>query len=152
MFLISGAVPPKHLVGEYAGAESVRQPPMYFPNGGGTLRGISKPGELVWSRIFVEDGVLKADIGRAKAISLPAEETKRRWEATTVQWPIMHAVLYGVTRDQLMGKHQSNHIQVAYAPDAAGANRALAAKAAMFQELGIEVSVCGDQPRTGREI
>ena len=143
VFLISGAVPPQHLVGGYAGADSVRQPPMYFPNGGGTLRGISKPGELVWSRIFVEDSVLKADIGRAKAIALPAEETQRRWAATTVQWPIMHAVLYGVTRDQLMGKHQSNHIQVAYAPDAAGANRALAAKAAMFQELGIAVSVCG---------
>jgi hypothetical protein len=43
-----------------------------------------------------------------------------------------------------MGKHKSNHIQVAYAPDAAGANHALAAKAAMFQELGIEVAVCGD--------
>jgi hypothetical protein len=144
VFLISGAVPPKHLVGEYAGADSVRQPPMYFPNGGGTLRGISKPGELVWSRIFVEGGALKADIGRAKAISLPAEETKRRWAATTVQWPIMHAVLYGVTRDQMMGKHQSNHIQVAYAPDAAGANLALAAKASMFRELGIEVAVCGN--------
>jgi hypothetical protein len=144
VFLISGAVPPQHLVGGYAGADSVRQPPMYFPNGGGTLRGISKPGELVWSRIFVEDGVLKADIGRAKAMALPAEETQRRWGMTTVQWPIMHAVLYGVTRDQLMGKHKSNHIQVAYAPDAAGANHALAAKAAMFQELGIEVAVCGD--------
>jgi len=144
VFLISGAVPPQHLDGGYAGADSVRQPSMYFPNGGGTLRGVSKAGELVWSRIFVEDGVLKADIGRGKAITLPAEETKRRWEATTVQWPIMHAVLYGVTRDQMMGKHQSNHIQVAYAPDAAGANLALAAKAAMFRELGIEVSVCGD--------
>ena len=145
VFLISGAVPAQHLVGGYSGADSVRQPPMYFPNGGGTLRGISKPGELVWSRIFVEEGVLKADIGRAKAIALPAEETERRWDMTTVQWPIMHAVLYGVSRDQLMGKHKSNHIQVAYAPDAAGANRALAAKAAMFQELGIAVSVCGDE-------
>jgi len=144
VFLISGAVPPKHLVDGYAGADSARQPPMYFPNGGGTLRGISKAGELVWSRIFVEDGVLKSDIGRAKAISLPLEETKRRWAATTVQWPIMHAVLYGITRDQMMGKHQSNHIQVAYAPDAAGANLALATKAAMFRELGIAVSVCGD--------
>jgi hypothetical protein len=32
---------------------------------------------------------------------------------------------------------------VAYAPDAAGANRALAAKAAMFREMGIQVNVCG---------
>ena len=149
VFLISGAVPPQHLIGGYAGSDSVRQPPMYFPNGGGTLRGISKPGELVWSRIFIEGGALKADIGRGKAIELPAEETKRRWDATTVQWPIMHAVLYGVTRDQLMGKHQSNHIQVAYAPDAASANRALAAKAAMFRELGITVNVCGDNHGLG---
>jgi hypothetical protein len=143
VFLISGAAPPKHFIGEWKGADSLRQPPMYFPNGGGTLRGISKPGEIVWSRIFVEGGKLKADIGRAKVISLPEEETKKRWAATTMQWPIMHAVLYGITRDQLMGKHQSNHIQVAYAPDAAGANRALAAKIGMFAELGIEVTVCG---------
>ncbi|HVY95229.1 MAG TPA: hypothetical protein VHA14_20860 [Bryobacteraceae bacterium] len=143
VFLISGAAPPQHFVGGWAGADSLRQPPMYFPNGGGTLRGISKPGEIVWSRIFVERGRLRADIGRAKVVSLPKEETERRWAATTVQWPIMHAVLYGITRDQLMGTHQSNHIQVAYAPDSAGANRALAAKAAMFAELGIDVRVCG---------
>jgi hypothetical protein len=143
VLLISGAAPPQHFVGGWAGADSLRQPPMYFPNGGGTLRGISKPGEIVWSRIFVEGGRLKADIGRAKVVSLPKEETERRWAATTVQWPIMHTVLYGITRDQLMGTHQSNHIQVAYAPDAAGANRALAAKAAMFAELGLDVRVCG---------
>jgi hypothetical protein len=143
VFLISGAAPPQHFIGGYAGAESLRQPPMYFPNGGGALRGISKPGEIVWSRIFVEGGRLKADIGRAKVVSLPKEETERRWAATTAQWPIMHAVLYGITRDQLMGTHQSNHIQVAYAPDAAGANRALATKAAMFAELGLDVRVCG---------
>jgi hypothetical protein len=57
----------------------------------------------------------------------------------------MHAVLYGVTRDQLMGKHKANHIQVAYAPSAADANKALAAKAAMFREMGIEVNVCGTE-------
>ena len=38
------------------GTVSERQPPMYFRLGGGTLKGISKPGEIVWSRIFVEDG------------------------------------------------------------------------------------------------
>ena len=55
----------------------------------------------------------------------------------------MHAVLYGVTRDQFMARHKSNHINVAYAPNAEAANKALAAKAAMFRELGIDVSVCG---------
>jgi hypothetical protein len=55
----------------------------------------------------------------------------------------MHAVTYGVSRDQMMARHKANHIQVAYAPDAAGANLALAAKAATFRNLGIDVSICG---------
>ena len=49
-----------------------------------------------------------------------AEETERRWQATTPQWPIMHAVTYGVSRDQMMARHKSNHIQVAYANSPAG--------------------------------
>ena len=143
VFEISGAVPPAHLAGGYAGSVSERQPPMYFRLGGGSLKGVSKAGEIVWSRVFVDGGKLKADLGRAKAIDLPKEETERRWQITTPQWPIMHAVLYGVTRDQLMARHKSNHVQVAYAPDAAGANHALAAKAAMFRAMGLEVSICG---------
>ena len=55
----------------------------------------------------------------------------------------MHAVLKGISRDQMMARHKSNHIQVAYAPDAASANRALAVKAAMFREMGLEVAICG---------
>ena len=56
----------------------------------------------------------------------------------------MHAVLYGVSRDQMMGRHKANHIQVAYAPDRAGAKNALFAKAAAMRALGLEVFVCGD--------
>src|SRR6516165_8915468 len=145
VFEISGAVPAAHLAGGYRGAVSERQPPMYFRLGGGSLKGISKPGEIVWSRIFVDGGKLKADIGRARAVELPQAETERRWQITTPQWPIMHAVLYGVSRDQLMARHKSNHVQVAYAPDAAGASLALAAKAAMFREMGLEVSICGSE-------
>jgi hypothetical protein len=143
VFEISGAVPPAHLTGGYAGSVSERQPAMYFRLGGGSLKGVSKPGEIVWSRIFVDGGKLKVDIGRARSIELPAAETERRWNITTPQWPIMHAVLYGITRDQLMARHKSNHVQVAYAPDAAAANLAMAAKAAMFREMGLEVNVCG---------
>jgi hypothetical protein len=143
VFEISGAVPPAHLIDGYAGVTSERQPPMYFRLGGGTVKGVSKPGEVVWSRIFIEDGKLKADLGRAKVIELPKEETERRWQITTPQWPIMHAVTYGVSRDQMMARHKANHIQVAYAPDAAAADKALAAKAACFAELGLEVYYCG---------
>jgi hypothetical protein len=149
VFEISGSVPPKHFAGEFRGAVSERQPPMYFPAGGGTIKGVSKPGEIVWSRIFVEDNRLKADVGRAQVLDLPREETERRWQITTPQWPIMHAVTYGVTRDQMMARHKSNHIQVAYAPDPAGANRALAAKAAAFRDMGMEVSICGSEHGLG---
>jgi hypothetical protein len=55
----------------------------------------------------------------------------------------MHAILYGITRDQLMAKHQANHVQVAYAPEAASALEALAMKAAMARALGISVNLCG---------
>jgi hypothetical protein len=144
VFEISGAVPPAHL-GGYEQAKSHRQPPMYFPSGGSTIKGRSRPGEIVWSRIYVENDTLKADLGRGRAVELPEEEAERRSEATTPQWPIMHAVTYGGDRDQMMARHKSNHVQVAYAPDAEAANRALATKAAMFQDMGIESYVCGDR-------
>lgn len=143
VFLISGSAPAAHHVGGYKGSDSLRQPPMYFRLGGGTLRGIAKPGEIVWSRVFIENGRLKMDLGRAKAIALPAEETERRWKLTTPQWPIMHAVTYGVSRDQMMARHKANHIQVAYANSAREADLALYAKAALARELGLEVSLCG---------
>jgi hypothetical protein len=145
VFEISGAVPPEHNVGGYAGTVSERQPPMYFKLGGGSLKGVSKPGDIVWSRVFIEDGRLKADLGLARAIALPEDETERRWKITTPQWPIMHAVLHGISRDQMMARHKANHIQVAYAPDAEGAKQALSAKAAFFREAGLEVFVCGTE-------
>ncbi|MCA9241231.1 MAG: fucose isomerase, partial [Planctomycetales bacterium] len=149
VFEISGSVPPEHLIGGWAGVVSERQPAMYFPNGGGTIKGISKPGEVVWSRVFVEDGRLKMDIGRAEAIELPLEETERRWRETTPQWPIMHAVTYGVSRDQMMARHKSNHIQVAYANSSEEADQAALAKAAFADALGMEVCLCGTKKNGG---
>jgi hypothetical protein len=144
VFEISGAVPPVHLLGGYAGAVSERQPPVYFGLGGGTIKGVSKPGEIVWSRVFIMDGGLHVDLGRGTAIELPLAETERRWAATTSQWPIMHAVLHGVTRDQMMARHRANHIQVAYGTDSASADEALATKAAMFDAMGVRVHLCGE--------
>ncbi len=142
-FEISGAVPPAHIRGGYKGAVSKSQDRMFFPMGGGTLAGVCKAGEIVWSRVFIMNGKLHADLGRGRAVDLPDEETERRLNATTPQWPIMHGVLYGVTRDQMMARHKSNHLNVVYAPSAEAADRALAAKAAMLAEMGIEVHFCG---------
>ncbi len=143
VFLISGSAPPAHFIGGWAGASSERQPAMYFRLGGGSLKGISKPGEIVWSRIYVEGGRLKMDLGRAGVVELPEAETQRRWRETTPQWPIMHAVTYGIDRDQFMAKHKANHIQVAYANSAKEADKALLAKAAMADAMGISVNICG---------
>jgi hypothetical protein len=144
VFEISGAAPASHFIDGYAGAVGERQPPMYFPKGGATIKGVSKPGEIVWSRIYVQGDALHMDIGRGGVVRLSDQETERRWHATTPQWPIMHAVLYGVSRDQLMAKHQANHIEVAYAPSAPVALKALVRKASMARALGIKVNLCGD--------
>ncbi len=143
VFEISGAVPASHN-GGYDRSYSKRQPPMFFPLGGGTLSGVSKPGDIVWSRVFIMEGALHVDLGRGTVVELPADETERRLQATNPQWPIMHAVLHGVSRDQLMARHKANHVNVVYAPDAATADKGLVAKAAMFAQLGLQVHLCGD--------
>jgi hypothetical protein len=140
---ISGSVPASHN-GGYSKSYSMRQPAMFFPLGGGTLSGISKPGEIVWSRVFIMDHVLHVDLGRGTVVELPAEETQRRLNLTNPEWPIMHAVLHGVSRDQLMARHRANHLNVVYTPDADTANKALVAKAALFAELGVQVHLCGE--------
>jgi len=140
---ISGAAPANHFASGYAGAVSERQPAMYFPLGGGSLKGVGKPGEIVWSRVFVEGGALHCDIGRGTVVSLPAAETERRWRETTPQWPIVHTILHGVSQNQMMARHRANHVNVAYAPSAEIAGKALATKAAMLAELGIHVHLCG---------
>jgi len=140
---ISGSVPAAHN-GGYDKSYSMRQPPMFFPLGGGTLSGVSRPGEIVWSRVFLMDGRLHVDLGRGTVVTLPPEETQRRLDATTPQWPIMHAVLHGVSRDQLMARHKANHVNVVYAPDARTADKAALVKAALFDALGVQVHLCGD--------
>ena len=144
VFEISGGAPPAHFEGGWNGANSYRQPPMFFRLGGGTLSGVGRPGHLVWSRVYIEDDRLCCDLGLGRALGLPEAETRDRLDSTSPQWPILHGVLDGVSRDAMMAKHKSNHIQVAYARDRASAARALFAKAAAFDELGLRVFCCGD--------
>lgn len=143
VYEISGSVPASHL-GGWQNAEGWRQGHVFFPAGGATINGVSKPGEVVLSRVFIADGILQADLFRASVVELPEEETRRRKEATNPEWPIAHVVLHGQSRDQFMARHKANHAQLAYAPDAETADRALVAKAAMFAGMGITVNLTGD--------
>ena len=144
VYEISGSVPASHLIGGYAGAVGWRQNPVFFPAGGSTIKGVSRPGEIVWSRVYIAGGSLHLDIGQATVVELPAEETERRWQSTNPEWPIAHVVLHGITRDQFMARHKANHVQVVYAPDVETAQKALNAKAAFFDRLGVSVHLCGD--------
>ena len=143
VFLISGAAPPAHFINGFKGTSSERQPSMYFRLGGGTVKGISKPGWIVWSRIFIEGGELCYDTGLGEIVELPQAETEDRWKLSTPQWPIMHTILPGISRDEMMARHKANHIQVVYAPDKEGAKKGLYAKAAAMRELGMKVAICG---------
>lgn len=143
VYEISGSVPASHL-GGWDRAEGWRQGHVFFPAGGSTINGVSKPGEVVLSRVFIADGILQADIFRGTVIELPEAETQRRKNATNPEWPIAHVVLHGQSRDQFMARHKANHAQMVYAPDAATADKALIAKAAMFAGMGITVNIVGE--------
>ncbi|MDR2378522.1 MAG: hypothetical protein LBD70_03740 [Bifidobacteriaceae bacterium] len=142
VYEISGAVPASHL-GGWDKAEGWRQGHIFFPAGGATVNGVSRPGEVVLSRVFIAEGIVQADLFRGSVVELPAGETRRRKAATNPEWPIAHVVLRDISRDQFMARHKSNHVQLVYAPDAATADKALAAKAAMFDRIGVKVNLAG---------
>jgi len=144
LWQIPGAVPPAHFANGWRDARGERQPPLYFPLGGSTIKGVSKPGWIVWSRVFVAEGKLHFDTGIAQAVELPLAETQERWQLVTPQWPLMHVVLQGISRDQMLARHPSNRIQVAYTPDKASAVYGMYAKAAAMKELGLKAHICGE--------
>ena len=141
---LSGNTPAGHMENGWADMQAERQPYDYFPENGISTKGTAKSGEIIWSRVYIDQGELCMDVGRGAAVELPPEESDKVWAATTEEWPLMHAITYGATRDQIMAKHKSNHTTVSYAPDAAKANEIMFAKAAMAHELGFKVNLCGD--------
>lgn len=143
VFQISGAAPPAHF-GGWKNAHGYPQAKMYFPNGGSTIGGIYKPGALIWSRTYVQDGQLNIDLGRADSIELPTDEVNRRFKLCAYNWPIVNAVFKNITRDQFMARHRANHIQTAFADSPEMADKALAVKACMAEALGFKVNIMGD--------
>jgi hypothetical protein len=51
---------------------------MHFPKGGGTIKSESKPGGTVWSRVYIQDGILHVEMGRGSVEALSSEEMKSR--------------------------------------------------------------------------
>ena len=76
VFEISGAVPPAHLVDGYRRLQSANASPRCTSGSAArTVKGISKPGNIVWSRVYVEDDRLQCDLGLGEVVRSPAEET-----------------------------------------------------------------------------
>lgn len=140
---ISGAVPFEHLKGGIKGATGYRQPAMFFPFGGSTIAGQSKAGRLVWARAHYEGTEVIMHIGTGTAVELPEAEFERRRRGTNYEWPLLNCVLDGVTRDDLMAGHQSNHVTLAYV-DEDKLEFVLQAFVAQALTQGIRVKVAGD--------
>lgn len=136
VFLISGGAPPAHF-GGWKHTHVHRQPPMYFPKGGGTCSGVSKPGVITWARCYERFGELGMDCGLGEVVSLPEHEVRDRLERTTPVWPIANVHIPGYGRDAMMATHMSNHIVIGYGD-------ILAEFAAVCRRLGIKTRVAGD--------
>ncbi len=113
VFEISGGAPPAHF-GGWQNAKIYRQPKIYFPLGGGTCSGVSKPGVVTWARFYERFGEIGMDCGTGEVIQLPEEEIGSRLQSTTAEWPIANVHIPGYDRDQCMASHMSNHITIGY--------------------------------------
>lgn len=136
VFEVSGGGPPAHW-GGWKRTHVYRQPAMYFPKGGGTCSGVSKPGVVTWARFYERFGEIGMDMGTGEVVELPSAETQRRLQATTKEWPVANVHIPGYDRDRLMSTHRSNHITVCYGD-------ILCELAAVAEGLGIPVNVVGD--------
>jgi L-fucose isomerase-like protein len=113
VFEISGGAPPAHF-GGWEHVKVYRQPKMYFPLGGGTCSGVSKPGIITWARFYERFGEIGMDCGKGEVVQLPEPEVKDRLSRTTEEWPIANVYIPGYGRDQCMASHMSNHITIGY--------------------------------------
>jgi hypothetical protein len=149
-FNLSGNMPAEHTEqGRYrreqswAGYKARRHAWKYFPEGGICTEGLARSGEQIWARAYMIQGKKYMDLGRCGSINMHPDETERMWSSVSRNWPLDEAVMYGISRDELMAGHMSNHISVMYAPDAVSANVMMIGLAEMATNLGFEVNICG---------
>ena len=145
VLLISGAAPPAHFIDGWKGASSERQPGMYFRLGGGTLKGVSKPGHIVWSRVYVAER--ETTCGHRNSQSRVLARGRNRSTLERNHAPVAdHA--RGLRRCDSRPDDGSTSIEShpgrLYAQRGRSTPRAARIKAAALSELGLEVCLCGD--------
>jgi hypothetical protein len=140
VFEISGGAPPAHF-GGWQNTKVYRQPKGYFPLGGGTCSGVSKPGVITWARFYESFGDIGMDCGLGEVIALAEAEVQDRLTRTTREWPIANVHIPGYDRDQLLASHMSNHIVIGY-------GNILQELIATCMHLGIPTRIGGDIKET----
>jgi hypothetical protein len=136
VFEISGGAPPAHF-GGWSNTRVYRQPSMYFPLGGGSCSGVSKPGVITWARFYESFGKIGMDCGIGEVLPLDEKEVQDRLDRTTAEWPIANVHIPGYDREQCMSSHMSNHITIGYGD-------ILQELIATCIHLGIPTRVAGD--------
>jgi len=142
VFEISGGAPPAHF-GGWQNTKVYRQPRGYFPLGGGSCSGVSKPGVITWARFYEAFGEIGMDCGTGEVLALPEEEVIDRLNRTNREWPIANVHIPGYDPEQLMATHMSNHIIIGYGD-------ILQELVATCVHLGIPTRVAGDVKDTLR--
>ena len=94
-------------------------------------------------RHYARHGLASVRAPLPAELELPAAEFERRRKATTYEWPLLNCKLDGVSRDELMAGHQSNHITIAYVAEDK-LQDVLRAFVAQALTQGIQVSVAGE--------
>lgn len=140
VFEISGGAPPAHF-GGWKNAKVYRQPSVYFPLGGGSCSGVSKPGTITWARFYETYGTIGMDCGIGEVLALDSDEVQERLDLTTAEWPIANVHIPGYDRDQCMSSHMSNHITIGY-------GNILQELIATCKHLSIPTRVVGDVKET----
>ena len=135
VLLISGGAPPAHF-GGWNQTHIYRQPPMYFPAGGGTCSGVTEAGVFTCARAYQLGQKLFMDISIGDVVELPEEEVRERLQLTTPVWPIANMVIEGLGRNELMTSYMSNHMVI-------GKGNIAAALAELARALGFQVSLLG---------
>jgi hypothetical protein len=133
---ISGGAPPAHF-GGWRHVHVFRQTPMYFPKGGGTCTGVSKPGTITWARFYERFGDIGFDVGIGEVVELPLDQLNAVRQATNAEWPVATVHIPGYGRNELMSTHRSNHITICY-------NNIALELAATASALGMPVNIVGN--------
>ena len=143
VYLISGAIPPAHIIGGWAARRATAGghvfPPRRRHAQGHLQAGRNRLVADLRRKRQVEDGPRPGCTSSCRRERTPVEET-------TSAWPIMHVVTASAAT--VMARHKSNHIRSSTPTAPRSRQGPLLRRGA--QAMGMEVFICGTRRTAGR--